>query len=117
MKNDVNKIIITGNLTRDPELRHTPKGKPVCNLTLASNRTRKNEDGTVSEFAVFVDIAAWGALGETVNEYKKIGDPLLVEGELSMDSWKDQESGKGRTKLKIKAHDITFLPRAESKED
>lgn len=116
MKNDLNNITITGNLVSDPELRHTPKGKPVCNFSIASNQTHKKDDGTVSESTVYVDVSAWGEVGETVKHYKAKGDPVAITGRLSMDKWNDRISGDPRSKLKIKAHEVIFLPRHVAKD-
>ena len=97
-----NKVVVAGNLTRDPELRFTNSGVPVCGFGLAVNRVRsKNEEVN------FFDISAWRELGETIANYKKKGDPVLVEGRLQFRSWEAQDGSKSATRW-------TLLPRTSS---
>lgn len=101
-----NRVILAGNLTRDPELRFTSGGIPVCSFGMAVNRVRsKNEE------VDFFDITAWRELGETIANYKKKGDPILVEGRLQFSSWEAQDGSK-RNKVDVVADNIQFLSRA-----
>jgi single-strand DNA-binding protein len=101
-----NRVILAGNLTRDPELRFTGSGIPVCDFGLAVNRVRsKNEE------VDFFDITAWRELGETIANYKKKGDPILVEGRLQFRTWEAQDGGK-RNKVDVVADNVQFLGRA-----
>ena len=98
-----NRVILAGNLTRDPELRFTGSGIPVCEFGLAVNRVRsKNEE------VDFFDISAWRELGETIANYKKKGDPILVEGRLQYRTWEAQDGSK-RSKVDIVADNVQFL--------
>ena len=101
-----NKVIIAGNLTRDPELRFTNGGVPVCSFGIAVNRVRsKNEE------VDFFDVSAWRELGETIANYKKKGDPILVEGRLQYRTWEAQDGSK-RSKVDVVADNVQFLGRA-----
>ena len=86
----LNKVLLMGNLTRDPELRVTPKGTPICQFSLAINRQFKMESGESREEVIYVDVEAWGKQGETIAKYMTKGRPLYVEGRLSTRSWEDQ---------------------------
>ena len=99
-----NRVILAGNITRDPELRFTQGGIPVCNFGLAQNKVRGDKEHTN-----FFDITAWRDLGETVANYKKKGDPILLEGRLEYRTWEDQETGKTRSKVEVVADNIQFL--------
>src|ERR1035437_3419426 len=96
-----NKVIIAGNLTREPELRYTPKGTAVVKFRLAINRKWKAEDGTEREDVVFVDVNGFGVRAETISQYLKKGDPLLVEGRLKLDQWNDKQTGQKRQRLGV----------------
>jgi single-strand DNA-binding protein len=96
-------VILAGNLTRDPELRFTNDGVPVCNFGLAQNNVRGNR-----EHVNFFDVSAWRELGETIANYKKKGDPVLVEGRLTYSSWEAQDGSK-RSKVTITAENVQFL--------
>ena len=96
-----------GNLTRDPELRTTPNGQNVCNFGLALNRSYKGADGEWKEVTDFVDIVAWGPLGERVAQYLTKGRPALVSGRMQSRSW--EQDGQKRTKIEVVANDVTFL--------
>jgi single-strand DNA-binding protein len=100
-----NRVILAGNLTRDPELRFTNDGVPVCSFGLAVNRVRSK-----SEEVDFFDISAWRELGETIANYKKKGDPILVEGRLQYRTWEAQDGSK-RSKVDITADNVQFLGR------
>ena len=106
---NLNRVFLIGNLTRDPDLRVTPKGTAVCQFGLAVNRQFKNEAGQVEDEATFVDIEAWGRQGETIAKYVTKGRPIFVEGRLKLDSWDDKTSGQKRSKLKIVLENFQFL--------
>src|SRR6476469_7054231 len=96
-----NKVILVGNLTRDPEVRYTPKGSAVCDLGLAVNRQYSTENGEKREEVTFVDVVLWARLAEIAGEYLKKGRPVLIEGRLQLDSWDDKQSGQKRSKLRV----------------
>jgi single-strand DNA-binding protein len=104
-----NKVIVMGNLTRTPELRSTPGGQQVTDITLAINDVWYDSNRNKQERVTFVDITVWGKQAETLCRWKKQGDPLLVEGRLQQDKWVDKESGKNRTKLKVICNNFTFV--------
>lgn len=104
-----NKVLLLGNLTRDPEVRYTPKGTAVATLGLAVNETYTTAGGEQKEETVFVDIDVWGRQAETAGQYLSKGRPVFVEGRLRLDSWEDKESGQKRSKLKVVALRIQFL--------
>ena len=104
-----NKVYLIGNLTRDPELRVTPKGTAICQFGLAINRQFKDESGAMRDETTFVDIEAWGKQGETIAKYCTKGRPLFVEGRLKLDQWEDKTSGQKRSKLKIVLEGFQFL--------
>jgi len=111
---NVNKVILIGNLTRDPELRVTPKGTPLCNFGLAVNRTFKDDAGQSRDETTFVDIEAWGKQGEVIAKYCIKGRPLYVEGRLKFDQWEDKTSGQKRSKLKVVLEQFQFLGAPDS---
>ena len=117
MKNDYNNCSLTGNLTADPELRYTPTGKAVCGFTLASNRTFSDGNGGTRSGALFIDVTVWGSLAEIITAHKRKGDPVLVNGHIQMDSWDDKDTGQKRTKLKIVAREVLFLPSGGKREE
>ena len=96
-----------GNLTRDPELRQTPNGQNVCSFSLALNRSYKGADGNWQEATDYVDVVAWGPLGERVAQYLSKGRPCLVNGRLQSRSW--EQDGQKRSKIEVVAQDVTFL--------
>lgn len=104
-----NKVYLIGNLTRDPELRVTPKGTAICQFGLAVNRQFKDESGSVRDETTFVDIEAWGRQGETISKYCTKGRPLFVEGRLKFDQWEDKTSGQKRSRLKVVLEGFQFL--------
>jgi len=104
-----NKVIVMGNLTRDPELRSTPGGSQVTDISLAINDNYTDSQGNKQERVTFVDITFWGKQAETLCRWKKKGDPLLVEGRLQMDEWNDKQSGEKRKKLKVVGTNFTFV--------
>ncbi len=104
----VNKVMIMGNLTRDPELRYTPQGMAVCDFALALNNTYRNKQGQEVKDVTFVDITAWSRTAEIVAEHVKKGRSVFVEGRLKQDRW-DAQDGSKRSKLKIIAERVTFV--------
>lgn len=106
-----NKVILMGNLTRDPELRTTPGGTQVTDVALAINDNWTDAQGNKQERVTFVDVTVWGKQAETLARWKKKGDPLLIEGRLQMDEWTDKQSGEKRKKLKVVATGFTFVGR------
>jgi single-strand DNA-binding protein len=96
-----NKVILLGNLTRDPELKYTPKGTAVAQIGLAVNRVYSNDQGEKVEEVTFVDVDLFGRTAEIANEYLRKGRPVLIEGRLKLDSWDDKQTGQKRSRLKI----------------
>ncbi len=107
MARSFNQVILMGNLTRDPELRQTPNGQNVCSFSLALNRSYKGSDGEWTEATDYVDVVAWGPLGERVSQYLSKGRPCLVNGRLQSRSW--EQDGQKRNKVEVVAQDVTFL--------
>jgi single-strand DNA-binding protein len=105
----LNKVLLMGNLTRDPELRVTPKGTPICQFGLAINRQFKMESGESREEVIFVDIEAWGKQGETIAKYCTKGKPLYVEGRLKFDQWEDKNTKEKRSKMRVVLEQFQFL--------
>jgi len=104
-----NKVIIAGNLTRDPELRYTPKGTAVARLTLAVSRNWTSETGEKKEEVSFIDVDAWARQAEVIAQYMKKGRPLLVEGRLKQDTWEDKNTHQKQSKLKVVLEGFTFI--------
>ena len=104
-----NKVILVGNLTRDPELRYTPKGVAIAKLGLAVNRVWRTETGETKEEVTFVDIDAFGKQAETIGQYLKKGRPILVEGRLRLDQWDDKQTGQKRSRLGVVLEGFQFL--------
>lgn len=111
-----NKVILIGNLTRDPELRYTPKGMAVARLGMAINRNWKTETGEAREEVTFVDVDAFGRQAETLAQYMKKGSPLLVEGRLRLDTWEDKQTNQKRSKLGVVVEGFQFLGSARGEE-
>lgn len=107
MARSFNQVILMGNLTRDPELRQTPNGQSVASFSLALNRSYKGADGNWTEATDYIDIVAWGPLGERVSQYLTKGRPCLVNGRLQSRSW--EQEGVKRSKTEVVAQDVTFL--------
>ncbi len=104
-----NKVILMGNLTRDPEVRYTPKGSAVTDIGLAVNRVYTPEGGEKREEVTFIDITLWGRTAEIAGEYLKKGRPVLIEGRLQLDTWDDKQSGQKRSKLKVIGETMQLL--------
>ena len=107
MARSFNQVILMGNLTRDPELRSIPSGQQVCSFSLALNRSYKGSDGNWQEATDYIDVVAWGPLGERVAQYLSKGRPCLVNGRLQSRSW--EQEGQKRSKVEVVAQDVTFL--------
>jgi len=105
----LNKVFLIGNLTRDPELRVTPKGTSICQFGIAVNRQFKDESGATRDETTFVDIEAWGKQGELVSKYLTKGSLAMVEGRLKLDQWDDKTSGQKRSKMKVVLDTVQFL--------
>lgn len=113
---DLNKVILIGNLTRDVELRYTPKGTAVGDLSIAINSTYKMQDGQTKEEVCYVDIVAWGRQAETCKEFLTKGAPILVDGRLQLDQWETKE-GEKKSRLRVRAERIQFLGRPKGQRD
>jgi single-strand DNA-binding protein len=104
---NLNKVLLMGNLTRDPEVKYTPKGTAVGDLAIAINDSYKAQDGTIKETVTYVDIEVWGRQAETCKQYLTKGRPVFVEGQLRLDQW--EQDGQKRSKLKVRADRVQFL--------
>lgn len=104
-----NKVMLIGNLTRDPELRYTPGGAAVCEFAIAINNNYTTKQGEKREEVTYVDITAWARQAEICAEYLKKGRPVFVEGRLKQDRWEDQKTGQKRTRLTVTAQVVQFL--------
>ena len=104
-----NKVILLGNLTRDPEVRYTPKGSAVADLGIAVNRQYTLENGEKREEVTFVDVTFWGRTAEVAGEYLKKGRPVFIEGRLQLDTWDDKQSGQKRSRLKVIGETMQML--------
>lgn len=103
-----NKIILVGNLGRDPELRYTPQGTPVCSFTMATNEKRKDRSGETQDVTTWFRVTFWGRQAETASQYLTKGRPVYVEGRLRLEEWTDRD-GKQRYTLEIHATDMQFI--------
>lgn len=104
---NLNKVLLMGNLTRDPEVRYTPKGTAVGDLAIAINDSYKAQDGTIKETVTYVDIEVWGRQAETCKQYLTKGRPIFVEGQLKLDQW--EQDGQKKSKLRVRADRVQFL--------
>ena len=107
MARSLNQVTLMGNLTRDPELRQTPGGQSVASFSLALNRSYKDQGGQWQEATDYIDIVAWGPLGERVSQYLSKGRRCLVQGRIQSRSW--EQDGQKRNKVEVLASDVTFL--------
>jgi single-strand DNA-binding protein len=107
----LNKVMLMGNLTRDPEIRHTPKGTAVGDLSMAINMTYRTQEGTDKEEVCYVDVVVWGRQAETCKDYLTKGSPIFIEGRLQLDQWETQQ-GEKRSRLRVRAERVQFLGRA-----
>jgi len=104
-----NKVIIAGNLTRDVELKYTPKGTAVAKLGIAINRSWTGDDGQKREDVTFVDVDAFGKQAETLAKYIKKGRSILIEGRLKLDQWDDKQTGQKKSRLGVLLESFSFL--------
>jgi len=104
-----NKVLLMGNLTRDPELRYTPKGTAVATLGVAVNRRWKDDTGQQREETTFVDVDAFGRTAETIGQYFKKGRPIFIEGRLRFQTWEDKQTGQKRSKLNVIMENFQFV--------
>ena len=113
MAGSLNRVMLIGRLTRDPELRYTPSGTPVCNIAIATNRYGQDQSGERREFTDYHDIVAWNQgnrkLAELCAQYLQKGRLVYVEGRLQTRSWDDAQSGQKRYKTEVNASDVQFL--------
>ena len=106
---NINRVVLTGNLTRDPELRNTPSGTAVCSLRVACNTRRKDSSGEWVDKPNYFDVTVWGAQGENCATYLQKGRPVAIDGRLEWREWEDKESGKKRSAVDIIADSVQFL--------
>ena len=106
---NLNKVLLLGNVTRDPEVRYTPKGSAVCDLGVAVNRAYTTDSGEKREEVTFVDVTLWGRTAEVASEYLKKGRPVFIEGRLQMDTWDDKQTGQKRSRLRVVAENMQLL--------
>ena len=104
-----NKVLLLGNLTRDPEVRYTPKGSAVAELGIACNRTYGSDTGERLQETTYVEIIAWSKLAEICGQYLRKGSSIFIEGRLQQDTWDDKATGQKRSKLRVVAENIQFL--------
>ncbi|NCU31127.1 single-stranded DNA-binding protein [Candidatus Saccharibacteria bacterium] len=109
MAKGFNKVILMGNLTRDPEVRTTSGGQSVANFSLAVNRSWKDQNGQTQEVVSYIDCVAWGKAGEIIAQYLNKGRPVLVSGRLDQRSWEDKETGGKRSKVEVVVEDFNFI--------
>ena len=104
----LNKVMLIGNLTRDPDLKYTPGNQAVCEIGLAVNRKYRTKEGEDREETTFVDCEAWGKQAEVLKQYMTKGKPLFIEGRLKLDTWEDKDGGK-RSKMRVVIENFQFL--------
>jgi single-strand DNA-binding protein len=107
---NLNRVLLIGNLTRDPEVRYTPKGTAVADIGMAINRViPSSEEGERREEVTYVDVVLWGRLAEIAEQYLKKGRPVFIEGRLQLDSWDDKQTGQKRSRLRVVAENMQLL--------
>jgi single-strand DNA-binding protein len=106
---NLNKVMLIGNLTRDPEIKYTPKGQAIAELGLAINRRYTTESGEKREETTFVDVTLWGRLAEIAKEYLVKGRPVYIEGRLTLDTWDDKQTGQKRSKMRVTGDQMQLL--------
>src|ERR1700756_799222 len=106
---NLNRVLLIGNLTRDPEIRYTPKGTAVAEIGIAVNRVFSGEDGEKREEVTFVDVTLWSRLAEIAEQYLKKGRPVFIEGRLQLDSWDDKQTGQKRSRLRVVSEGMQLL--------
>ncbi len=113
----LNKVMLIGNLTREPEVRYTPKGSAVSDLGIAVNRTYVTDSGEKMQETTYVDVVVWSRLAEIAGQFLHKGSPVFIEGRLQMDTWEDKATGQKRSKIRVVADNLQFLGRREGGED
>lgn len=106
---NLNKVMLIGNLTRDPEIKYTPKGTAIAQLGLAVNRSWSNDAGEKQEETTFVDVELFGRVAEIAGEYLRKGRPVFIEGRLKLDTWDDKQSGQKRSKMRVVGEQLQLL--------
>lgn len=106
---NLNKVMLMGNLTRDPEIKYTPKGTAIANFGLAVNRNYTTEGGEKREEVTFIDLESFGRTAEVIGEYFKKGRPIFIEGRLKLDTWDDKQTGQKKSKLRVIVDSFEFL--------
>lgn len=106
---NLNKVMLIGNVTRDPEIKYTPKGSAVTDLGIAVNRVFTPDGGEKREETTYVDVTLWGRQAEIAGEYCKKGRSIYIEGRLQLDSWEDKASGQKRSKLRVVGENFQLL--------
>lgn len=105
----LNKVMLIGNITRDPEIKYTPKGTAIAELSMAVNRAYSTDGGEKREETTFVDVELWGKQAELAGEYLKKGRPVYIEGHLKLDTWDDKTTGQKRSKMRVVGEVMQFL--------
>ena len=105
----LNKVMLIGNLTRDPEVKYTPKGTAVAEIAIAINRNYTAAEGQKKEEVTFIDVTLWERLAEIAGEYLKKGRPVFIEGRLQLDTWDDKATGQKRSRLRVRAEQMQLL--------
>jgi single-strand DNA-binding protein len=105
----INKVFLIGRLTGLPDLRYTPKGTAVTEISIAVNRVWTDSEGTKREEATFVDVTLWGRQAEIAQQYLRKGSPVLIEGRLQLDTWEDKQSGQKRSRLRVVAENLQLI--------
>ena len=105
----VNKVMLLGNLTRDPEIRYTPKGTAVTDLGMAINRIRTGDNGERIEEVTYVDVTLWGRTAELAGQYLAKGRSVFIEGRLQLDQWDDKATGQKRSRLRVVGENMQFI--------
>jgi single-strand DNA-binding protein len=108
MAASLNRVLLMGNLTRDPEVKYTPKGNAVGDLAIAINDSYKAQDGTIKETVTYVDIEVWGRQAETCKQYLTKGRAVFIEGQLRLDQWESPQ-GEKKSRMKVRADRVQFL--------
>jgi single-strand DNA-binding protein len=111
---NLNRVLLIGNLTRDPEVRYTPKGTAVTDIGMAINRVFTSEDGERREEVTYVDVVLWARLAEIAGQYLKKGWPVFIEGRLQLDTWDDKQTGQKRSRMRVVAENLQLLGSRES---
>ena len=111
---NLNRVLLIGNLTRDPDVRYTPQAVAVADISLAINRFITTDDGEKKEEVTFVDVTLWARLAEICGEYLKKGKPVFIEGRLRLDTWDDKQTGQKRSRLRVIAEAMQLLGARDS---